>query len=99
MEFRRRIFFYLATLLKVEQTKPQISYKNVEGVRILRDIITQLTTGDIIGLSMIMIGICLCVVGVTWVVKSRCQSLTGPMVLCWVAALFAQIGTVIARFL
>lgn len=77
----------------------EASIQNEEGVRTLRDIVAQLTTGDIIGLSMIMIGICLCVAGVTWVVKSRCQSLTGPMVLCWVAALFAQIGTVIARFL
>lgn len=67
-------------------------------MRTLRDIVAQLTTGDIIGLSMIMIGICLCVASVIWAVKRRGQSLIGPMILSWAAVFFAQIGAAITRF-
>ena len=64
----------------------------------MKNIMAQLTAGDIIGLSIIVAGNCLCLASVIWAVKSKCRSL-GPMALSWGAAFLCWTGTAIAHFL
>lgn len=62
----------------------------------MSSIMTEITVGDKIGISLILFGIFLCVISVVWLVKDKGRSL-GPMNLSILAALSCWIGTFIAR--